>query len=102
VALSTCPQGDVSVACGTGKAPQCYPLGVQVGVRACSCPPPRKWCFWLEQLCAEAVVLLCYRAVVLSCCRAVVMSPPAAGEPGEPVSKPGNSAFGAATCTACC
>ncbi len=30
VALSTCPQGDVSVACGTGKAPQCYPLGVQI------------------------------------------------------------------------
>lgn len=30
VAASTCPQGDVSVACGTGKAPQCYPLGVQV------------------------------------------------------------------------
>eukprot|EP00877_Chromochloris_zofingiensis_P004607 jgi/Chrzof1/14147/Cz08g26230.t1 len=30
VALSTCPQGDVSVACGTGKAPKCYPLGVQI------------------------------------------------------------------------
>ncbi|KAF6265662.1 hypothetical protein COO60DRAFT_1697665 [Scenedesmus sp. NREL 46B-D3] len=30
VAASTCPQGDVSVACGTGKAPQCYPLGVQI------------------------------------------------------------------------
>lgn len=29
VAASTCPQGDVSVACGTGKAPTCYPLGVQ-------------------------------------------------------------------------
>ena len=48
VALSTCPQGDVSVACGTGKAPQCYPLGVQVGgswppsesVRA-ACQPSR-------------------------------------------------------------
>lgn len=30
VAASTCPQGDVSVACGTGRAPTCYPLGVQV------------------------------------------------------------------------
>jgi hypothetical protein len=30
MAASTCPQGDVSVACGTGKAPQCYPLGVEV------------------------------------------------------------------------
>lgn len=30
VAASTCPQGDVSIACGTGKAPQCYPLGVQI------------------------------------------------------------------------
>ena len=33
VAASTCPQGDVSVACGTGRAPTCYPLGVQVGPR---------------------------------------------------------------------
>ena len=30
VAASTCPQGDVSIACGTGQAPPCYPLGVQV------------------------------------------------------------------------
>lgn len=30
VAASTCPQGDVSIACGTGKAPQCYPLAVQI------------------------------------------------------------------------
>jgi uncharacterized protein YcgI (DUF1989 family) len=30
VALSTCPQGDVSVACGTGKAPECFPLGARV------------------------------------------------------------------------
>jgi uncharacterized protein YcgI (DUF1989 family) len=30
VAASTCPQGDVSVPCGTGRAPTCYPLGVQI------------------------------------------------------------------------
>lgn len=30
VALSTCPQGDVSVACGSGNQPTCYPLGAQI------------------------------------------------------------------------
>lgn len=30
VATSTCPQGDVSVACGSGREPKCYPLGASV------------------------------------------------------------------------
>lgn len=30
VSASTCPQGDVSLACGGGGEPQTYPLGVQV------------------------------------------------------------------------
>lgn len=30
VSASTCPQGDVSLACGGGGVPVCYPLGVEV------------------------------------------------------------------------
>jgi len=30
VGLSTCPQGDVSIACGTNEAPKCYPLAIEV------------------------------------------------------------------------
>jgi len=30
VSASTCPQGDVSLACGGGGEPTCYPLGVEV------------------------------------------------------------------------
>ncbi|PXF45714.1 hypothetical protein BWQ96_04482 [Gracilariopsis chorda] len=30
VAVSACPQGDVSYACGSSEEPYCYPLGVQI------------------------------------------------------------------------
>ena len=30
VSASTCPQGDVSLACGAGGVPKTYPLGVEV------------------------------------------------------------------------
>mmetsp|Transcript_21230 Transcript_21230/g.44726 ORF Transcript_21230/g.44726 Transcript_21230/m.44726 type:complete len:355 (-) Transcript_21230:450-1514(-) len=30
VSASTCPQGDVSIACGSDAPPKCYPLGVEI------------------------------------------------------------------------